>query len=116
MQRLRLPLASVLLQLLCLAAAQEGAVAARCGRRCVNRYGMEICCDDTPLNSELRCPPMPRILPDCNDPILVVKDIGPKKCLSDRDCSSDQRCCPDTCDPDATICMPGQRNLHFLFP
>ncbi|KAF2358674.1 hypothetical protein FHG87_010573 [Trinorchestia longiramus] len=49
-----------------------------CTQKCTNRYGLTICCDNVPLNEDLRCPPMPRVLVDCTDPSLVVQDISVK--------------------------------------
>jgi len=84
-----------------------------CDEFCTNRYGEKICCGEIPFNEGLRCPAMPRILADCAsyNALPVLTD-----CTEHTECAGHEQCCPDICEPYANVCMPGQRNINYLFP
>ncbi|XP_045615266.1 uncharacterized protein [Procambarus clarkii] len=89
---------------------------AGCKKPCVNRFGRKLCCDSVARNEPPRCPPMPRILVDCNNSAIIEDPVTIKLCKNDSDCKKNEMCCEDICNFRQLICMPSKVNTHYLFP
>ncbi|XP_071546526.1 uncharacterized protein [Panulirus ornatus] len=105
----------VLLLLVLLGATLTGALP-RCAKPCKNRYGRSLCCDRVKRNEYPTCPPMPRMLVNCEDSTFMVKKMNVQVCTSDDECGRKEKCCRDICDNHNYICMPSMMNNHYLMP
>ncbi|RXG71068.1 hypothetical protein Avbf_02242 [Armadillidium vulgare] len=80
----------------------------------MNRYGKQVCMDDSPRSGGLSCPLIPRMNVDCSDDFYFTRRVAHKSCRSDKDCPARTKCCYDICSENILKCLPGDFLGYFI--